>query len=167
MHVLSDCANVFVLAQQQLLEGVLEGGIAQGIAGGVNRAVDVTKPVAQHPHGVRDAARAESVDQHHDIVRGPCDHKGQKNSHDSPCNLPLSVAPILPLFLVRRHEDQSHQTLSLLVMAVVLILTVTYGLLRWNSQKSKFGTTCFYLRQSLCLSALNVTIRNGVLSRTG
>lgn len=77
LHSLSDCANVFVLAQQQLLEGVLEGGIAQGVAGGVDRAIDVAEPVAQHPHGVRDTAIAERVDQHHDIVRGPCDHKGQ------------------------------------------------------------------------------------------
>lgn len=98
MHVLSDRANVFVLAQQQLLECVLEGGIAQGIAGGVNCAIDVAEPVAQHPHEFGDSI--ESIDQHHNIVRGPCDHKGQKNSHDGPCNLLLSGAPILPLFLV-------------------------------------------------------------------
>lgn len=128
MQVLSDCANVFVFAQQQLLEGVFEGGIAQGIAGGVNCAVDVTQPVPQCPHGVRDAVRAEGVDQHHDIVRGPSDHKGQKNSHDCPCNLPLSGAPILPLFLVWRHEDQGDQALLLLMMAGVLVCTVTHSL---------------------------------------
>lgn len=129
MHSLSEYTNVFVLAQQQLLEGVLESGIAQGVAGGVNRAVDITEPVTHNPHGVRDTTLTEGVDQHHDIVRGPRDYKGQKNSHDGPGDLPLSGAPIRPLFLVRRHEDQGQQSLCLLAMAAVLVCTVTYGLL--------------------------------------
>lgn len=128
MHVLFDGANVFVLAQQQLLEGVFEGGIAQGIAGGVNCAVDVAKPVAQHPHRVRDTVGTESVNQHHDIVWGPCDHKGQKNSHDGPCNLPFSGATVHPLSSVRRHKDLGHQTLFPLMMADVLICTVIHDL---------------------------------------
>lgn len=68
------------------------------------------------------------MDQHHDIVRGPRDHKSQKNSHDGPCDFLLSGAPILPLFLVWRHEDQGYQGLSLLVIAGLLICTVICGL---------------------------------------
>lgn len=65
-----------------MLECLFEGDVAQGVAGGVDGAVDVAQPVADGPHGVGDAAGAEGVDQHHDVVRSPGGHKRHKDGHN-------------------------------------------------------------------------------------
>ena len=43
-------ADVPILAEQQVPEGLFKGGIAEGIAGRVDGAVDVAEPVADGPH---------------------------------------------------------------------------------------------------------------------
>lgn len=56
---ISSCAYVFVLAQQQVFESLLECGIAQCIASRVDGGVDITQPVANRPHRVRDTGVTE------------------------------------------------------------------------------------------------------------
>ena len=79
---ISSRADVFVLAQQQVLEGLLERGVAEGVARRVDRGVDVAQPVADGPHGVGDARLAEGGDQHHDVVRRPRDDERQQDGED-------------------------------------------------------------------------------------
>lgn len=69
-------ANVPVLAHEEVLKGFLERGITEGIAGWVDGAVDVAEPVADGPHGFRNAGLAEGVNEDHHIVRSPCEYEG-------------------------------------------------------------------------------------------
>lgn len=79
---ISSSANVFILAQQQVLECLLERGVAQRVTRRVDGGVDVTQPVANDPHSVGDARLAEGWDQHHDIVWRPCDDERQQDCED-------------------------------------------------------------------------------------
>lgn len=65
--------------QQDHLEGGAESLVAQSVAHGVDGAVDVAEPVAHRPQGVWDAVFAEGADQHHDVVRRPCDDESQQD----------------------------------------------------------------------------------------
>ena len=67
------------LAEQKHAKGLLEGLVAQGVAHGVDGAVDVAQPVAQVPEGRRDALGAEGGDEHHDVVRCPCEDESQQD----------------------------------------------------------------------------------------
>jgi len=55
----SSGTDVLVLAQQQVLEGLLEGGVAQCVADRVDGGVDVAQPVADGPHRVGHTGLAE------------------------------------------------------------------------------------------------------------
>lgn len=80
---ISSCTYVFILAQQQVFECLFERGIAQCVTSWVNSRVDVTQPVANSPHGVRDTGLTEGWDQHHDVIRRPCDDESQQDGKDS------------------------------------------------------------------------------------
>lgn len=80
---ISSGADVLVLAQQEVAEGLLEGGVAEGIASRVDGGVDVAEPVADGPHRVRDAGLAEGGDKDHDVVGGPRDDESQQDGKDS------------------------------------------------------------------------------------
>ena len=80
---ISSCTYVFVLAQAQVLECLFERGVAQCVTRGVDGRVDVAQPVADSPHSVGDAGLAEGGDQHHDIIRCPCDDESQQDGKDS------------------------------------------------------------------------------------
>lgn len=102
--------NIPVLARQQLFEGVLKGDIAQRIAGRVNRAVYIAEPVAKDPHCAWNTVRAECVDEHHHIVRGPRGCKCHQNGHNGSCHFLFSGGGTL--FLLRMWNDNllRHQT---------------------------------------------------------
>ncbi len=70
-------------AQQQHAEGLPEGLVAESVAHRVNGAVNVTQPVPQMPERQRDAVGAEGGDQHHDVVRRPCEDEGQEDRAES------------------------------------------------------------------------------------
>lgn len=71
------------LAEQKHTEGLLKGLVAEGVAHGVDGAVDVAQPVAQVPQGHRDALDTEGGDEHHDVVRRPCEDEGQEDGAES------------------------------------------------------------------------------------
>lgn len=56
---ISSCTYIFILAQQQVLERLFECGIAQCVTSWVDSRVDITQPVANSPHSVRDTRLAE------------------------------------------------------------------------------------------------------------
>lgn len=56
---ISSCTNIFILAQQQVLECLFKCGITQCITSWVDGRVDITQPVAYSPHSVRDTGLAE------------------------------------------------------------------------------------------------------------
>lgn len=71
------------LAEQKHTEGLLEGLVAEGVTHGVDGAVDVAQPVAQVPQRFGDAISTEGGDEHHDVVRRPCEDKGQEDGAES------------------------------------------------------------------------------------
>lgn len=80
---ISSGADVFILAQQQVLERLFERGVAQRVTSRVDGRVDVTQPVADCPHGVWHTGLAEGRDQHHDVVRCPRNDERQQDGKDS------------------------------------------------------------------------------------
>lgn len=80
---ISSRAYIFILAQEQVLECLFESGVAQCITSRVDGGVDVAQPVADCPYGVRDAGLAEGWDQHHDVVRRPCQNESQQDCKNS------------------------------------------------------------------------------------
>lgn len=58
-----------------MLECLFECDIAKSIARWVDGAVDIAQPIADSPHRAGDAAGAEGVDEHHDIVGSPGGYK--------------------------------------------------------------------------------------------
>lgn len=79
---ISSCTYIFILAQQQVLECFFECGVAQCVTSWVDSRVDITQPVANSPHGVGDTGLAEGWDQHHDVIRCPCDDESQQDGED-------------------------------------------------------------------------------------
>lgn len=79
---ISSRTYIFILAQQQVFESLFECGIAQCVTSWVDGRVDITQPVADRPHGVRDTGLTEGGNQHHDIIRCPCNDESQEDGKD-------------------------------------------------------------------------------------
>lgn len=79
---ISSCTYIFILAQQQVLECLFKCGVAQCVTSWVDGRVDITQPVANNPHSVGDTRLAEGWDQHHDVIRRPCDDESQQDGKD-------------------------------------------------------------------------------------
>lgn len=73
---------IFILAQKEMFESLFKGDVAQSVAGRIDGAVDVAQPVTDSPHGVGDAAGAEGVNEHHDVVRCPGGYKRYQDGHN-------------------------------------------------------------------------------------
>lgn len=78
---LSGCSDIFILAEEKVLECLLKCDVAQSVASRVDGAVDVAQPIANSPHGVGDAAGAERVNEHHHIIRSPGGNKSDQDGH--------------------------------------------------------------------------------------
>lgn len=78
------------MTHKKVLKGLLESSIAERITGRVDGAVDITEPITYGPYSARDAGCAEAVDEHHHVVWGPGDDKGQEDGQNSPCHFFLS-----------------------------------------------------------------------------